>query len=89
MDSNKIDRKGVEIYDILGIDIPEYRVWISRKWQPGMSWENYGEWEIDHIKEIKYFDLHDVEQLRKAFHYTNTRPRWKAENHAGSGRKRI
>jgi hypothetical protein len=47
---------------------------IEAQFEPWMSWENHGEWEVDHIKKIKDFDLTKREEALVAFHYTNTRP---------------
>jgi hypothetical protein len=51
-----------------------------------MSWDNYGEWHIDHIKPLISFDLTDREQCLKACHYTNLQPLWAKENIAKGGR---
>lgn len=45
-----------------------------------MSWENYGEWHIDHIKPLALFDLTDRKQLKQACHYTNLQPLWAVDN---------
>jgi len=45
-----------------------------------MSWGNYGEWHIDHIKPISSFDLTNEYELKKAFHYSNTQPLLAKEN---------
>jgi hypothetical protein len=53
-----------------------------------MSWENYGlkGWHIDHIKPLEKFNLLDLEQLKRACHYTNLQPLW-AEDNLSKGSK--
>jgi hypothetical protein len=62
----------------LGCDIEFYKQYLEEKFQDGMSWDNYGEWEIDHIRPLSLFDLR--ENFLEAFHYENTQPLWKKEN---------
>jgi hypothetical protein len=51
-----------------------------------MSWQNYGEWHIDHVRPLASFDLSDPAQQRAAFHFSNTQPLWAKENLAKSDR---
>lgn len=48
--------------------------------KPGMTWENYGEWENDHIKEMSKFDLENEETWKECMHYSNLQPQWKTLN---------
>ena len=64
----------------LGCSIKELKKYLESKWQQGMSWDNYGEWHIDHIKPLNSFDLEDEEQLKEACHYTNLQPLWAKDN---------
>jgi len=45
-----------------------------------MTWDNYGEWHIDHIKPCISFDLTCPIQQKKCFHYTNLQPLWAIDN---------
>ena len=45
-----------------------------------ISWENHGEWHIDHIKAIAKFNLLDENEQKKCFHWSNLQPLWAEEN---------
>ena len=64
--------------DILGCSYDEVRVHISNKFREGMSWDNYGEWHIDHIKPLAL--AHTEEETYDLCHYTNLQPLWAIEN---------
>lgn len=65
---------------LLGANIMSIRSYIENKFKPGMTWENYGKWEIDHILPCAYFNLENPEEQLKCFHYTNLQPLWAEEN---------
>lgn len=48
--------------------------------EPGMMWENYGDWHVDHKIPCAHFNLLDPEEVRRCFHFTNLRPLWAVEN---------
>ena len=59
---------------ILGYNHIDLKKRIESQFSDGMSWDNYGNWHIDHIKPLAAFDLTDPVQVAKAFHYKNLRP---------------
>lgn len=70
----------------LGCTPAEANAYIALKFTAGMSWDNYGEWEYDHIVPLASFDLTDPKQQDIAFHYTNLQPLWKADNRTKSAK---
>lgn len=66
--------------ELLGCDIQFFRGWLQAHFQPGMTWENIGEWHIDHHIPCAEFDLRDPEQQKQCFHYTNLKPLWGVDN---------
>ena len=59
----------------LGCSIPELKQYIESKFYAGMTWDNWGKiWELDHVKELREFDLADPIQLKEAIYYTNLQP---------------
>lgn len=69
---------------LLGIDAENYKIYLESKFQPGMTWDNYGHgvgrWCIDHIVPLSSVDLTNLESLKSVAHYTNTQPMWFIDN---------
>lgn len=65
---------------LIGCTLEELKIYLENRFKKGMSWQNYGEWHIDHIKPISSFDLNIIENQKKAMHYTNLQPLWAKEN---------
>lgn len=82
----RVSKTGSAIRD-LGCQIIELQLHLQSLFQPGMSWDNYGEWHIDHIKPLASFNLSDPEELKMACHYTNLQPMWAKDNRLKSNKE--
>lgn len=58
----------------LGYTANEFKEYISKLFTDGMSWNNYGEWHIDHIKRVKDFPIGTSPTIVNAL--SNLRPMW-------------
>ena len=54
--------------------------YLEGKFKDKMTWENYGEWHIDHRRPCASFDLLNEEEQMMCFHYTNLQPMLASEN---------
>lgn len=67
---------------ILGCSWKEFYKHIEANFKKGMTWENRGEWEIDHI--VPYASAKTEDEIYKLSHYTNLQPLWMSENRSKS-----
>lgn len=74
--------KHTHVLDIVGCTPLELKEYLARQFSPGMSWDNLGAWQVDHIRPCASFDLTDPEQQRACFHYSNLQPLWAKDNRA-------
>ena len=64
----------------VGCDVKTLRDHLETQLKDGMTWENQGEWHIDHIKPCASFDITKEDERMKCFNYTNLQPLWGTEN---------
>ena len=65
-------------YEILGCSYEEFKNHIENQFKDGMTWENYGEWQYDHI--IPISSATNEAEVIRLNHYTNFQPLWKFDN---------
>jgi hypothetical protein len=61
---------------------------LESKFQVGMTWQNYGKWELDHIIPDSWFKYESIEDADfiKCWSLDNLQPMWKPENASKSNR---
>lgn len=74
---NKIDKTN-RTFDVVGCSPQELKIYLEDKFINNMSWENQGEWHIDHI--IPLSSAKTEEELYKLCHFTNLQPMWATDN---------
>jgi hypothetical protein len=70
--------KNSNTYKILGISWEDFKPYFELLFQEGMTWDNQGEWEIDHI--VPLSTAKSIEDVIRLCHYTNLQPLWKKDN---------
>ena len=78
-------KKSKHSIEYLGCSIEDFKEHIKLQFQEGMTWENHGEWHIDHIIPLKY-ENPTLEETIERLHWKNTQPLWAADNIAKSNR---
>lgn len=69
-------------HEILGCDWETFASHLERQFLKGMTWENRGAWQIDHI--VPLSTAQTEEEILALNHFTNLRPMWSKENRAKS-----
>lgn len=74
--------KSASTFELIGCSAEEFKSYIEKQFEHGMSWDNYGTkgWHIDHIIPCYKFDLSNPEEQYKCFHFSNQRPLWAKDN---------
>lgn len=71
-------KKSKRTEEILGCSFVEAKKYIETLFTEGMSWDNFGEWHIDHIVPISL--AQSKEEAILFSHYTNLQPLWASDN---------
>lgn len=73
-------RRCASFVELLDCSVDWLRAHLESQFVVGMSWSNYGQWEIDHIRPCKLFNLSDPAEQRACFHWSNLQPLWMRDN---------
>ena len=76
---NKAHRKWTKL---VGYTTEELMKHLEDKFLKGMNWNNYGQWEIDHIKPKSLFNYSGPEdnEFKECWSLSNLQPMWKFDN---------
>ena len=71
-------QKNWKTLDSMGCTREEFIAYFESKFTEGMTWENYGDWHVDHIKPISLAT--NEQEVKELNHYTNLQPLWAEDN---------
>ena len=88
--------KGNGAFNVLGCSVQDFRSHIEEQFEnPGnewMSWDNYGEWEIDHAIPLHFESVSGVpptlDEIIQRCHWSNTQPLRRRDN-ISKGNRRV
>jgi guanylate kinase len=70
------------IFEKLNYSIEDLKKHLEAQFQPGMTWDNYGEWHVDHVRPeswFKYVDNKDPAWI-ECWSLNNLQPMWASQN---------
>lgn len=69
-------------FELLGYTIEELMIHLENQFTEGMTWENYGEWHVDHKKPMTLFEFTstDDEGFKECWSLENLQPLWEKDN---------
>jgi hypothetical protein len=78
---NNVDKNG-HYFEILKYSPDELISHLENKFKDGMTWDNYGEWHVDHILPITSFNIQKIgdNEFMKCWSLNNLQPMWGKEN---------
>lgn len=72
--------KAATTMELVGCSADDLRAHLERQFTDGMTWGNYGDWHVDHVRPCSSFELTDPAQQRECFHWSNLQPLWAPDN---------
>lgn len=78
----KNNKGGRHWENLVGYSVEELKQHLESKFQEGMSWDNYGEWHIDHKIPVAVFNFDHPEDIdfKRCWALENLQPMWAKEN---------
>lgn len=78
---NNVQKNG-HYFEVLKYSPEELISHLEKQFNDGMTWDNYGEWHVDHIIAISRHNIKEIgdEEFMKCWSLSNLQPMWGDEN---------
>ena len=75
-------KKTNKTFSLLGYTIEELMTHLEKQFTEGMTWDNYGEWHVDHIRPMTSFNFtsSDDPEFKECWDLSNLQPLWWNDN---------
>ena len=75
-------QKNGHYFEILKYTPDELIVHLENQFTEGMTWDNYGQWHVDHISPISLHNINEIgdDEFMKCWSLSNLQPLWADEN---------
>ena len=74
-------QKNGHYFEILKYTPDELIVHLENQFTEGMTWDNYGQWHVDHISPISLHNINEIgdDEFMKCWSLSNLQPLWADE----------
>jgi len=78
---NNVDKNG-HYFEVLKYTPEELINHLKKQFTDGMTWDNYGQWHVDHVIPISVHDIHEIgdNEFMRCWSLSNLQPMWGDEN---------
>ena len=78
---NNVEKNG-HYFEVLKYTPEELITHLENQFKDGMTWDNYGEWHVDHLRPISLHNIQEIgdEEFMKCWSLSNLQPMWGEEN---------
>lgn len=82
------NKNGYHWETLINFTLNDLKDHLQNLFQPGMTWDNYGKWHIDHIKPISSFNIlsYDDQDFKICWDLKNLQPLWAEDNRKKSNK---
>ena len=61
---------------MLGYSFNELKLRLEKNFQDGMSWDNFGKWQIYHVVPVHVYNFYNENEIKKCWDLDNLFPMW-------------
>jgi len=82
LSGRNLSKKWIHIFNIVGYSVEDLQKHLETRFQSGMTWDNIGEWHIDHIIPESSFNYSSTadELFTQCWSLDNLQPLWAKDN---------